>query len=511
MEDKEKTAQEWFERGIELVKKKNGQEALECFKKITELKPGDAGAWYNLGVSLAELNRQEEALACLKKSTDIQPSFAAAWNNQGIILAKINRHEEALKFYDKAIKLKLDLADPWYNKGITLGKLDRDEEALACYEKATNLKPNFAEAWNNKGNIWIKLNCYNKAWFCLNKSLELDSTNSWAYGSRGELYLKLGLVEKARAELESALKLEERYFDLYIFQGRVELESKNYSEALAAFRQAIEKDPENCPARLWAVYARYLAAEFAVNKEPALKNESAKVLKCEQESLCRLVKHTAFREEISHVLRELDNLCQAAQGETRDYAFYLSGYLYYRLEDYPSAVEKLRIAQTITLREDRKNWKAWLKIIKLWHSSSEQYLDDMKSLFKQMADFWKTKYGIKKQAGQLLYHLYSHKSSPAFYNWWFFSPVNWGRRFLGGLMLAGASLFLLIYPLLNPGWEILQNQVIYTLVVLIVLAVWFLPTASRMKMKDLEFDLAAPPPVELSPARMEGLISGLQQ
>ena len=71
-----------------------------------ELKPDYADAYNNWGVALANLKRLEEAIEKYKKATDLQPNYAKAYNNWGKALEKLGRNEEAQEKFKKAEELR---------------------------------------------------------------------------------------------------------------------------------------------------------------------------------------------------------------------------------------------------------------------------------------------------------------------------------------------------------------------------------------------------------------------
>jgi len=62
-------------------------------------------------------------------------------------------------------------------------------------------------------------------------------------------------------------------------------------------------------------------------------------------------------------------------------------------------------------------------------------------------------------------------------------------------------------PLLFLTCSPLNNTAVYIFITSVVLASWFLPKISHFKMQEVEFDLAAPPALELSPARMSVMLA----
>jgi tetratricopeptide (TPR) repeat protein len=92
-------------------------------------------------VSLDRLGKLEEAIEAYRKATEIKPDYAQAWNNLGVSLDRLGRLEEAIEVYRKATEIKPDYADAWYNLGVSLGRLGKLEEAIEVLRQALEIAP----------------------------------------------------------------------------------------------------------------------------------------------------------------------------------------------------------------------------------------------------------------------------------------------------------------------------------------------------------------------------------
>ncbi len=153
----QKTAQQWFAEGYDLVESGKYEEALVAYDRAIALNPTFAAAYFNKGCALDALKRYEEALTAYDRAIALNPTFALAYNNKGNTLNSLQRYDEALAAYDRAIALNPSFAAAYFNKGYTLNSLQRYEEALAAYDRAIALNPTFALAYNNKGNTLSRM------------------------------------------------------------------------------------------------------------------------------------------------------------------------------------------------------------------------------------------------------------------------------------------------------------------------------------------------------------------
>jgi Flp pilus assembly protein TadD len=124
-------------KGMNFVRARQLESALDCFEQAVKLNPNHSRAWYNRGMSLMGLGESnEEALHCFQKAIEIDPLYAEAWNNQGAVLTMLDRKNDALTSYERAIELKKGYAMAWQNKGLLLLKMGDKKAAKECVKNA---------------------------------------------------------------------------------------------------------------------------------------------------------------------------------------------------------------------------------------------------------------------------------------------------------------------------------------------------------------------------------------
>jgi len=65
------TAEEWYNKGVTLVRAGKLQEALEAHDKATKLNPQYAGAWCGKGATLVSLGRYQEGREAQAKAAEL--------------------------------------------------------------------------------------------------------------------------------------------------------------------------------------------------------------------------------------------------------------------------------------------------------------------------------------------------------------------------------------------------------------------------------------------------------
>lgn len=118
-------------RGMDKVKQKKFEEALEFFEQVLSKNQDIPEAWNNKAVSLYGLGRIDEALQSYDRCLAIDPENLDALRNKGFLLRSQKRLEEALEVYDRVLQKGGDGYD-MESTAAVLTALGRLEEALNC-------------------------------------------------------------------------------------------------------------------------------------------------------------------------------------------------------------------------------------------------------------------------------------------------------------------------------------------------------------------------------------------
>ncbi len=201
--------------------------ALAQLQRQIQLKPDDAEAYQDLGNALQALGKLDEAKRAYSLAVEIQPDFAAAHANIGNICYLQGDLASAVEFYERAIAIALGvlwcggagmLGGIYANLGNVRQQQGLLEEAVACWQEALSLAPNFGAGqlhWQ-LGNVLLSLGRYGEAIDCYEQLISLDEKRKQP-NELAKLYSNLGTAR--------------------LYDGQV-------SGAIAAFKQALEIQPD---------------------------------------------------------------------------------------------------------------------------------------------------------------------------------------------------------------------------------------------------------------------------
>ena len=103
------TAEEYFEMGSIMLRKKVYTQAVRNLKLAASMWEGDqedlAQIHNALGFGYLSTDKLEESVAEFKKAVELQPGYVTAWNNLGDALERMNDRKGAMAAYEESLVL----------------------------------------------------------------------------------------------------------------------------------------------------------------------------------------------------------------------------------------------------------------------------------------------------------------------------------------------------------------------------------------------------------------------
>jgi tetratricopeptide (TPR) repeat protein len=154
---KNKALNDAFNQGMEAMKAKQWDPAIEAFTKAGEMDPKQHVIWGNLAEVYSEIAKtktgadKDAALAKsyenYKKAIELAPTDANYYNNYALALARGNKIPEMQEALGKAVQLDPTNAGRYYyNLGAVLTNMGQTDPACNAFHKAIETDPNYADA-----------------------------------------------------------------------------------------------------------------------------------------------------------------------------------------------------------------------------------------------------------------------------------------------------------------------------------------------------------------------------
>ncbi|KQC16345.1 MAG: tetratricopeptide repeat protein [Methanothrix sp.] len=127
-------------KGMDRVKRKEFEDAIELFDRVLETNPKNADALNNKGVALFMMGSPDEAIECYDRALEADPGNLEALRNRAFVLRAMKRFEEALEAYEKIVYDEPEALD-FRNLATVLVGMGLLEEALGALMEAANIEP----------------------------------------------------------------------------------------------------------------------------------------------------------------------------------------------------------------------------------------------------------------------------------------------------------------------------------------------------------------------------------
>ena len=132
------TAEEYCQKGEELVKQMKLEDAYKMFDKAIKLNP-TAKYYTKRGVAILMQGGQKEALKDFDKALNIDNKFAEAYFFKGVVYQAREERIKAIEQYSKAIEANPNYADAYLTRGLVKGSAGDNDGACTDIKKAVDL------------------------------------------------------------------------------------------------------------------------------------------------------------------------------------------------------------------------------------------------------------------------------------------------------------------------------------------------------------------------------------
>jgi tetratricopeptide (TPR) repeat protein len=158
---KNKVLNDAFNQGMEALKTKQYDAAIQAFTKAGEMDPKQNVIWGNLAETYSELAKTKtgaekdaalgKAAEAYAKAIELQPTDANYHNNYALALARMNKFPEMQAELNKAVELDPPNAGRYYyNMGAVLVNSNQLAPACEAFDKAIAADANYADAHYQK-------------------------------------------------------------------------------------------------------------------------------------------------------------------------------------------------------------------------------------------------------------------------------------------------------------------------------------------------------------------------
>lgn len=139
------------DRGQRLARGGRFADAEADFRKVLEIRPGNARDYSNLGGALAGQGKLDEAIDAYRQALAVDPDDTYALNNLAMALVARGDPARAVAHLETAISIDPGYTDALRNLGLVHARLGRHEQAIALYRRALATNGALVQVHNDLG------------------------------------------------------------------------------------------------------------------------------------------------------------------------------------------------------------------------------------------------------------------------------------------------------------------------------------------------------------------------
>jgi tetratricopeptide (TPR) repeat protein len=169
-----------YNAGAEHFKRKELDQAIDCFKRAADADPKLYRAWAYLGMAYAQQGALDPAIEAYRKCIDIAPDYHKAFNNVGELYRRKGLLDYAAMVFKMATEIEPKVSHYFYNLGITYFEIGMYTQAEDSFTKAVALDSNDYEYATELAQVQFTQKNYEAALATLSKFHEAHPDHSRA-------------------------------------------------------------------------------------------------------------------------------------------------------------------------------------------------------------------------------------------------------------------------------------------------------------------------------------------
>jgi superkiller protein 3 len=193
---------------IEEVKDEEALNIQEVKKEVKLPEKMSASEYYNYGLEHIKKGGFDEAIAAWEKALELEPTMINAYEKLAKAYYTQGKFSKAGAIYRKELTLKPDDPMIYFSLGVVYRMNEQLEDAIKMQTQALSLNPKLASAYNELGLTYCKQKKLDEAITAHKTALELDPKLGTAHNYLGVVYLLKGMSAEAEAEFNQFKKYE---------------------------------------------------------------------------------------------------------------------------------------------------------------------------------------------------------------------------------------------------------------------------------------------------------------
>lgn|GEM_PF-1668684 len=232
-------AQNYFERGEDLLQEGDDFLAFSDFNRAVELDPSNYLAYDMRGQLYASKLDYNDALSDFNRSIVLNIDNPLAYVQIGAIYQSMHEFKRALILLDKAVMVDPSAGRVYFQRGLLYYRLGEYKNAIDDFTRSITLHNDLKAGYYQRGKCFASLRRFDRAEEDFNNALKQDPYDVKVLNELGITYLNKRNDEKALAVFNKVISMHPYFDDAYNNRGIIDLHDQRYDLAIKDFTTAI--------------------------------------------------------------------------------------------------------------------------------------------------------------------------------------------------------------------------------------------------------------------------------
>jgi tetratricopeptide (TPR) repeat protein len=220
--------QRLYTEALELYERGEIKSSIERLRTVASIYPNYPDVHNALGLAYSIAGDHEEAVNSFKKATELNPDYIEAYVNMAIIQNEQCKFEDAKESYETAARLETK------DKGLS-----------------PQLKAKLAATYSQLGDLYYELQEYEKAKDEYRRAIEVSTSFPDIKLKLAKAHIQLLEYDDAERSLRDILQQNHNYLEAKTTLGLCYYQQKRYSDAQRQWREVLSVDPVNTKAKAY--------------------------------------------------------------------------------------------------------------------------------------------------------------------------------------------------------------------------------------------------------------------
>lgn len=224
---------------------------LHTLEPAAERFPNSSEAHRALGMAYWMNDQYDRSIAQFRMAIELNPRDERAHLELADVLTEAERFTEAERVLREAINALPTSGQAHWKAGRVFQSLHKDLEAVQAFERAAAFKPlaGASRLYVILGRMYLSASDLERSRAAFERSIDIDPNSPEAHRQLGDVYRKLGRHDPALLEFLVAGIIDPQDAASYVGAGQTFLETRQYAEAVGAFKRAVALKPSDKEAR----------------------------------------------------------------------------------------------------------------------------------------------------------------------------------------------------------------------------------------------------------------------